>query len=160
VTTALYAGSFDPIHLGHLSIIERAAGGFDEVVVAVIGNPAKRSGLLTVDERLQLVDESTAHLANVRTFTHHGLSVDAARLVGATVLLRSAHKDRGDEHTMAATNERIAGVLTVFLPADLTRSWISSSLVRSALAGGRLDDLRTMVPTCVWRQMNASDAHS
>jgi pantetheine-phosphate adenylyltransferase len=149
VTTALYAGSFDPIHLGHVRIIERAASGFDEVVVAVTGNPSKQSGLLAVDERARLVAEATAHLDNVRTITHHGLTVDAARLVGASVLVRSAHKDRSDELTMAAMNERVSGVLSVFVPADPETAWISSSLVRSALRDGRDADLASMTPPCV-----------
>jgi pantetheine-phosphate adenylyltransferase len=96
-----------------------------------------------------LAHAATAHLANVRVTNHHGLTVDAARTVGATVLVRSAHKDRGDEHTMAATNERMTGVITAFVVADPTTAWISSSLVRAALAGGRLDEVRSMTPPCV-----------
>jgi pantetheine-phosphate adenylyltransferase len=149
VTIALYPGSFDPVHLGHLSIIERAAGAFDEVVVAVLGNPNKSGGLFSVDERVRLLAEATAQVPRVRVIAHHGLAVDAATSVGASVLLRAAHKDRGDEHTMAATNERLTGVVTVFLPTTPETTWVSSSLVRSAVADGRLGDLASMVPACV-----------
>jgi pantetheine-phosphate adenylyltransferase len=153
MTTALYAGSFDPVHLGHLSIIERAARAFDEVVVAVLGNPNKRSGLFTIEERVGLITEATSHLVGVRVVAHHGLTVDVAAAVGASVLVRSAHKDHSDELTMAATNERMTGVLTAFIPADPATAWISSTIVRRAVADGRLDDVGPLVPACVQQHL-------
>ena len=153
MTTALYAGSFDPVHLGHLSIIERAARAFDEVVVAVLGNPAKSSGRFTIDERVALMAQATSHLPGVRAVAHHGLTVDIAAAVGASVLVRSAHKDHSDELTMAATNERIAGIATVFVPADPATAWISSTVVRRAADDGRLDEARSLVPACVQQHL-------
>jgi pantetheine-phosphate adenylyltransferase len=150
VTTALYAGSFDPMHLGHLSVVERAAAIFDEVVVAVLGNPAKTSGRLPIDDRVRLIIESTTHLGNVRTLVHDGLTVDAAARCGADVLVRSGHKERTDERTMAAMNERVSGLRTSFVGAEPGTSWISASLVRDCLARGRIDDVRRMVPRPVF----------
>src|SRR5437588_144985 len=108
MSVALYAGSFDPIHRGQVGVIEHAARTYDEVVVAVVANPQKRSGMFTAQERIHLVTEATSHLANVRTVHFYGLTVDLARNVGATVLLRAAHKERGYELSMAASNQLLA----------------------------------------------------
>ncbi|HYD09624.1 MAG TPA: adenylyltransferase/cytidyltransferase family protein, partial [Acidimicrobiales bacterium] len=140
MTIALYTGSFDPVHLGHLGVIEQAARSFEEVVVAVLGNPAKVSGLLSIDERVRLLDAATAHLDNVRCASHAGLAVDAARAHGATTLVRAAHKEQRNELTMAAHNERIAGIPTTIVGGDPGLGWVSSSVVRQLLADG--DDAR------------------
>lgn len=128
--TALYPGSFDPIHLGHLSIIERAAVGFDRLVVAAVANPNKSSGMFTRSERAQLIRAATAHLGNVEVVEGHGLVVEVARSVGADVLIRAAHKETADERMMATANEKLSGYPTFFVPGDTSTSHISSSLIR------------------------------
>lgn len=146
---ALYAGSFDPLHLGHLSVIERTAGVFDEVIVAVLGNPAKRSGLFAIAERVRMIEAATAHLANVRCKTHQGLAVDAASAEHADVLVRSAHKDTGHERSMAAMNESMSGIGTCFAMPDAATSGISSSLVRELLTKGKREAALRLVPPAV-----------
>ena len=146
VAVALYAGSFDPIHLGHLSVLDQAARTYDEVVVAVVANPQKARGMFSPDERLRLVVEATSDLATVRAVRFYGLTVDLARREGVTLLLRSAHKERADELSMAATNQLVAGIPTVFVRVDPTTSMISSSFVRQLVEAGRLDAARELVP--------------
>jgi pantetheine-phosphate adenylyltransferase len=147
---ALYGGSFDPMHLGHLSVVERAAESFDAVAVVVLANPQKAAGMFTRRQRAQLVAASTRHLPNVSVHEYHGLTVDAAEELGADVLLRSAHKEGQHEQSMAATNQALTGIRTSFVMPDVRTAWISSSMVRQLVAGGRhLDDLATMVPTPV-----------
>lgn len=147
---ALYAGSFDPVHRGHLSIIEAAADVFDEVVVAVMINAAKADRLLPVTMRVELLTASTAHLPDLRVVAHDGLTVDAARAAGASVLVRSAHKEAGNERSMAHTNHRVAGLRTAFLLGDPATEWMSSTVVRELLGSGRFDTVRTMVPPVVF----------
>lgn len=149
MTTALYSGSFDPVHLGHLGLIRTAASMFDQLVVVVLDNPAKRSGLASVDTRVELLRRSTEDLPNVSCHAHAGLTVDAARRHGATVIVRSLHKELDNELTMAATNQAIAGVATGFVRADESTQWISSTIVRALLAQGRLDDACALVPDAV-----------
>lgn len=149
MTVALYAGSFDPMHNGHLCIVAKSARMFDEVVVAVLSNPAKRSGLLAGTERRRLAVASVAMFDNVRVVSSDGLTIDVARTVGADVLVRSAHKERRGEGAMAAVNRRAGAIPTVFLDPDADVADLSSSAVRDLLAAGRLDDVRGMVPPVV-----------
>jgi pantetheine-phosphate adenylyltransferase len=142
---AAYPGSFDPLHLGHMSVIDRASTDFDEVVVLVLANPAKPH-LLSTAQRVELVSASTAHLGNVRAIGHDGLTVDGARATGAGVLIRNAGKELRLERTMAATNERLSGLPTLLLPPEPTTAAISSTFVRALLAQRRYDDLEPLVP--------------
>jgi pantetheine-phosphate adenylyltransferase len=149
VAVALYAGSFDPIHLGHLGVIERAAQAYDEVLVAVVANPGKKHGMFRPEERLRLVSMATEPLSNVRSVHFHGLTVDLARREAVTVLVRSAHKERGNEFMLAAMNERLAGIPTVFFASDPRTRTISSSLVRQLVDAGELTAAQELVPACV-----------
>jgi pantetheine-phosphate adenylyltransferase len=92
VPLALFAGSFDPIHLGHLDVIERASDIYDHVVVGVLANPDKARGMFRPEARVGLVEEATRYLGNVSSSHFYGLTVDLARTLGASVLLRVAHK--------------------------------------------------------------------
>jgi pantetheine-phosphate adenylyltransferase len=150
MANALYGGSFDPIHLGHLSVVERAAESFDAVFVVVLANPTKDTGMFSRSQRAELISASTHHLPNVSVHEYHGLIVDAAVDLGADVLLRSAHKEAQHEQSMAATNEMLTGMHTSFVMPEARSAWISSSMVRELTASGRLEVLETMVPEPVY----------
>jgi pantetheine-phosphate adenylyltransferase len=149
VTVALYAGSFDPIHLGHLGVIEHAARTYESVVAAVVANPEKSAGMFRPEERLRLGTEATAHLSTVRWVHFYGLTVALARREGATVLVRAAHKERGNEFAMAAMNRVLAEIPTVFVPADACTRTISSSLIRQLVDAGEVRAAQQLVPACV-----------
>ena len=143
---ALYPGSFDPIHLGHLDVIEQAAELFGNVVVAVMHNHEKTS-VFAVEERVRLITASAAEAGvaeSTRVVTHRGLAVDAARLAGADFIVKGL-RNAGDfeiEQQMALTNYSVTGIRTVYLPCRLDRGFISSRFVREiALYGGAIGHL-------------------
>lgn len=130
--TAVYTGSFDPVTLGHLDVIERASRIFDRLVVGVGINPDKHS-MFTLEERVGLVKASVAHLPNVSVESFSGLSVAFVREKGASVLLRGVRSltDIETEFTMTLANRKLdPAVETVFLMADAQYSHISSSLLK------------------------------
>jgi pantetheine-phosphate adenylyltransferase len=140
---AIYPGSFDPVTLGHEDIVRRGAELFDELTVAIGINPEK-SPLFTPDERIELLREVLADLPNVKVASFRGLTVDYARSVGATVMLRGLRtvSDMDAEFTMALANHVLApDVETVFLMAAERYSHISSTHIRQiamlAKASGR-----------------------
>lgn len=148
---AVVPGSFDPVTLGHLDVIGRAAKLFDRVFVVVTHNPGK-SALLAVDERVRLLRESLADAGidgvQVDSWSE-GLLVDYCRRVGAAVIvkgLRSA-TDAAYETPMALVNRDLAGVETVFLVAQPATSHVSSSLVRQVASLG--GDVSPYVPRAV-----------
>ncbi|NBU40222.1 MAG: pantetheine-phosphate adenylyltransferase [Planctomycetia bacterium] len=129
---AVYTGSFDPITLGHLDVIQRASRIFDRLVVGVGVNPDKHP-LFTLDERARLVQASVAALPNVHVVPYDGLSVAFVRDQGAHVLLRGVRSltDIDAEFTMTLANRKLdPHVETVFLMADAAYSHISSSLLK------------------------------
>lgn len=149
MTRVLYPGSFDPIHNGHLEVIEVATDLWDEVVVAVVGNPDKGGGLFTLDERVELVTEATEHLPTVSVTRHSSLVVDLAHTVEADFILKGlrAVSDFESELQQAQMNHAISGVHTVFLPSATTHSFVASRLVREiARLGG---DISSTVPPAV-----------
>lgn len=85
---AVCPGSFDPVTLGHLDIFERAAAQFDEVIVAILGNPNK-SGMFGIDERIEMIREATTHLPNLRVEAGEGLVVDFVRARGMTAIVKA-----------------------------------------------------------------------
>ena len=129
---AVYPGSFDPITLGHLDIIERAAGLFDGVIVALGQHPTKL-GYFSEDERCRLIEESIAHLDNVSVDKFAGLAVEFCKQRGASAIIRGlrAIGDFEGEFQMAMANRDLApGVETVLLVPSPDRMFVSSSLVR------------------------------
>jgi pantetheine-phosphate adenylyltransferase len=147
MSKVLYPGSFDPIHLGHLDIIEQSAELFGDVVVAVMHNDEKSAGVFTVEERVRLVNESAAEVGladNVRVITHSGLAVDAAQIAGVDFIVKGL-RNAGDfeiEQQMALTNHSVSGVRTVYLPCRMDRGFISSRFVREiARYGGAVQHL-------------------
>ena len=142
---ALYPGSFDPITLGHLDIIERASKLFEHTIVAVLQNP-KKAPLFTVEERIDLINRATGHLGDrVGALTFNGLTVACAHEVGASVLIRGLRvmSDFEFELQMAHTNKTLSeDVETVFLATRNEYSFLSSSLVKEiARFGGPVDRL-------------------
>jgi pantetheine-phosphate adenylyltransferase len=135
----------------------RPRGVFGEVVVAVLGNPAK-AGLFTKPERVELVSACVATLPNVRVISHEGMAVEAAADVGATCIVRSGHKERGAEFDMAAMNHALSAIPTVFLDPNEETNWVSSTLVRSAAADGSLASLGSAVPAPVLDAINRRQA--
>lgn len=156
---AVYGGSFDPFHLGHLSIVERCAELFGVVIVVVAANPAKSNGMFDRRRRADLVRASVRHLPNVTVEEHHGLTAALAGKLGADVLVRSAHKEAGHELAMAATNDVLAGLQTVFVAPDPGLAWISSTIVRRMALDGCPDDVASMVPRPVHAALASSTVH-
>lgn len=135
---AVYAGTFDPITAGHLSIIRQAARLFSHVVVVVAVNPAKQT-LLSPAERVALVREAVALHPNVMCQFTEGLVVDFARTIGASVLLRGVRgaTDAQFETELAHANKAIAPELsTLFLPAEAHLAEVSSSALKAKIAQG------------------------
>jgi pantetheine-phosphate adenylyltransferase len=153
VTSALCPGSFDPVTLGHLDIIERAARHFDEVIVAVIRNPQKTQSLFTLEERQQMLKEATGHLGNIRIEFFKGLLVDFAKEQGADAIVKGlrAVSDFDYELQMAQMNQRLSGIDTFYLPTSPQYSFLSSSLVREVARFG--GDVSGMVPEHVNKRL-------
>ena len=141
MTTALCPGSFDPPTNGHIDVIERAIEIFDQVVVAVVANPAKEP-MFSADERMAMIGRAFGDRVRLESFD--GLLVNFARSVGVDVVVKGlrAVSDFDYELQMAQMNRTLAGVETVFLPTNPEWSYLSSSLVREvARLGGAYGSL-------------------
>ena len=128
---AMFQGSFDPFTKGHESIVLRALPLFDEIVVAVVSNIAKKP-FMSLDNRLEFIKQVFAHEPQVRVVASQGLTVDVARQEGATCLLRGVRmiQDFENEMHMAEINRRLGGIETVLLYTLPEFSHISSTIVR------------------------------
>ena len=142
VQTAVYPGSFDPISLGHLDIIERAALIFDKVIVAVLIN-TEQKGFFPIDERIEMVQLVTKHLPNVEVRGFSGLTVNFLKEVGAKVIIRGLRvvSDFDFELQMANANRAMEPEIeTLMMMTSPNYSYLSSSLVRQVMHfGGKLD---------------------
>jgi pantetheine-phosphate adenylyltransferase len=149
---AVCPGSFDPVTLGHLDIVERASALYDEVVVAVLVNK-KKSSLYTVEERMQLLTEVTRGYGNVVVDSFHGLLVDYCRAkdIPAVVKGLRAISDFDYELQMAQMNLSLAGVETLFMTTNPQYSFLSSSLVKEVATYG--GDVSGLVPELVHQSL-------
>jgi pantetheine-phosphate adenylyltransferase len=160
---AIYAGSFDPITLGHLDVLRRARRLFDGIVLGIGRNPDKAS-LFSPDERLEicqiLVDEMLAAEPDgctVRVERYNGLTVDFARSVNAVAILRGIRNitDLAGETQLAITNRQVADNETGFIVTGEQFAFTSSSLIRQVAAlGGPLERLRPMLPEMVIQRLH------
>jgi pantetheine-phosphate adenylyltransferase len=141
---ALYPGSFDPLTLGHLDLIERSARLFDALTVAVLQNPGKNP-TFPLEQRLEQIREATSHLPAVQVASFDGLTVEFARDCGAAVILRGlrALSDFEFELQIAHTNKTLAPAIeTLFLATAVQHSFLSSSVVKEvARFGGAVDHM-------------------
>ena len=145
---AVCPGSFDPITFGHLDIIERASGQFDEVIVAVLANRTKAS-LFTVEERMEMIRQTTSKFPNVKVDSWHGLLVDFCKENSIQAIVKGLRAVTGFDYElqMAQVNLQGSGVETMFMATAPTHSFLSSSIVKElAHFGG---DVSSMVPSVV-----------
>ena len=161
---ALYAGSFDPITLGHLDVLHRARGIFDRLVLGIGDNPEKPA-LFSSEERIEmatgLVEEMVTKNPDgcpVQVKHYSRLTVDFAREVGAVAILRGIRNisDLAAETQLAITNRQVAGIETIFVVTGENFAYTSSSLIKQVAAlGGSLDGLAGIVPPVVIEQLKA-----
>ena len=146
--TALCPGTFDPVTNGHLDIIERASRVFDQLVVAVLDNPAK-TPLFEVEERVALLKEVLSGLENVEVDSFSGLLVDYAARRETSVVVKGlrAVSDFDYEFQMAQMNHRMSGMETFFMTTNPKWSYLSSSLIKEVAGHG--GSVQGLVPDLV-----------
>ncbi len=159
MAVALYPGSFDPIHKGHVAVVEIAAGLFDELIVAVGHNPAKPSGELTGEERAEMARVSLAHVDNVRVELFTGLVTVAAADLGADCLVKGIRSASDLDVEMLQANmnaESSGGLPTIFVPGIGPHALVSSRYIREISARG--GDISSVVPPAVAERLAADGA--
>lgn len=151
---AVCPGSFDPVTNGHIDIVSRASGLFDEVTVAVLINKSKQS-LFTVEERIDMLTEVCAPFQNVKIDAFHGLLVDFCQEHGIHAIVKGlrAVSDFDYELQMAQMNSSLAPVETVFVPTSPEYSFLASSLVKEVATFG--GDVSPLVPPMVLERLTA-----
>jgi len=157
---AVYPGMFDPMHNGHLDLIERSLRIFDELIVAVVANPSK-APLFPVKERLELIDEATAGMRNMRITSFDGLLIDLVSREEADCIVRGirAVSDFEYEFQMALMNRKLRGTVeTVFLMPHERYTYISSRLIKEVASLGA--PVAGMVPPAVEGRLAAKFARN
>ena len=155
----LYPGSFDPVTLGHMDMIRRAAALFDTVVVGVLHNPEKK-GCFSVEQRVDMLKKACAGIPNVQVISYGGLLAQLTREEGISVVVRGVRgvNDLENETAMARINRQLNPALeTLFLPASPDMGEISASMVRQLAAFGA--DLSAYVPSEVLPDILAAFQH-
>lgn len=137
MTKVLYPGSFDPMTKGHMNIVEQASDLFDEVIIAVMQNPLKKSGLFTLEERMEIIKELYQRMNNVRVISGSGAVVDVALLNECKAIIRGLRSlsDYDYEVQLQQMNKEISynKVNTICLFADKEYQFVSSSMVKEVL---------------------------
>ena len=154
MTTAIYPGAFDPVTRGHLDVVERAAGAFDHVILAVGSNPAKQH-LFTLRERMALVKGEIAHLRNLEVCSFRGLIVDFARKRGVPLILRGVRSGRDLDYELhlAAANRLAGKVETILMAPRPEYACISAQFIKEIAAEG--GDVSAMVTPAVETRLRA-----
>ena len=145
----IYPGSFDPITLGHLDIIERSSKLVDQLIIGVLINSSK-SPLFTNEERVDLIKKTTSHIPNVEVISYNGLLVDFAKERNADILIRGlrAVTDFEYELQLAQINKKLyPQVETIFLATNVNYAYLSSSVVREVARYG--GDIKQFVPESI-----------
>jgi pantetheine-phosphate adenylyltransferase len=158
VTTAIYPGTFDPAHNGHLDVIVRASHLFERVVVAV-SREAKKNGLFPVDERTEMLREVTGGLRGVDVVAYEGLTAVFAQSVGAQVIIKGLRgpEDIATEARQMLMNRHLGDVETLFLMPSPLYAQVSSTLIREVTRLG--GDASAFVPDAVARRLAAVGGH-
>lgn len=134
MTKVLYPGSFDPITKGHMNIVKQASDLFDEVIIAVLQNPLKKSGLFTLEERIEIVKELYKNVSNIKIVSGSGAAVDIALLHGCKAIIRGLRSlsDYDYEVQLQQINKEISDnqINTICLFADKEYQFVSSSVVK------------------------------
>jgi pantetheine-phosphate adenylyltransferase len=153
--TALFPGSFDPFHNGHLEVVETAAKLFDHIVVAPMRNTQKSGPLFSLEERREMIAASVSHLPNVSLDSFSSLVVDLARKLGVDVIVKGLRvaSDAEAELQQAQMNKAVAGIETLFIPCSSAYSFISSKYVRDFAHYGAADRIGSMVPPPVYARL-------
>jgi pantetheine-phosphate adenylyltransferase len=157
---AVYPGSFDPITLGHLNVIERASRLFDRLIVGV-GINIEKQGMFAADERVELIRVATCHLRNIEIRTFQGLAVDFVRQERALVMVRGVRPitDIAAELTMMMANRRLApDIETLFMIADGELAHVSSSLIKQIASLASEEELARFLPPNVVRAVRGKMA--
>lgn len=154
----LFPGTFDPITNGHLDVIRRGQNLFDKLVIAIGQNPAKRR-LFSVQERRAMITDLVEQTCNehVVVESYQGLTVDFAKKVGATAILRGLRNvtDLNFEFQIALTNRAIADIETMFIMTGETYAFTSSTLIKEIAAGGAIDRMHRLLPAIVIERLKA-----
>ncbi|HRH38932.1 MAG TPA: pantetheine-phosphate adenylyltransferase [Flavobacteriales bacterium] len=142
---AVFPGSFDPITVGHVSIIRRALPLFGKVVVGIGANTTKKT-MFSAEQRVAWAKAALSDLPNVEVIAFEGMTVDLCKRVGAAFILRGLRNgtDHDYERSIALTNRQLSGVETVFLPAEPGHAHISSTIVRELITNKA--DVSALVP--------------
>lgn len=145
---AIFPGSFDPITLGHVDIIQRGVTLFDELVIA-IGINVQKKYMFEQEQRRAFVEATFAHITNITVMTYEGLTVDFCKEIDAQFILRGLRNpaDFEFEKAIAHTNRKLSEIETVFLLTSSGKSFISSSIVREVMRYG--GDYSGLVPEAV-----------
>ena len=149
MTKAIFPGSFDPLTMGHMNVIERACKIFDEVIVIILENSEKRA-LFDLEERLHMIKSACAHLSKVSVMSADTLTVEAAKTLGANVIIRGVRsiKDFEYEKYIASVNHHLdQSIETILLYTDERYGFVSSSVIKELLKYGK--DINGLVPEAV-----------
>ena len=137
--TAIFPGSFDPFTLGHLDVLRSALQLFDKVIVAVGYNSSKHGGFFAPETRVEIIKQATADLENVEVCSYTGMTIDFAKKIGASCIVRGLRTttDFELESVIAQANKKMAPqIQSIFIPSSYEYSFISSTVVRDVLVNG------------------------